>query len=107
MTAAALIEHLRAQGVTLTASDGQLRLHGPREVLTPVVIEALRARKSELLAALIEVDHEVDHSLEHDQDDQLRAVVQLSLPAVLQHSDTEMGLEAQRCSGEATMRQRA
>jgi hypothetical protein len=62
MTATELVAHLQAHGVTLTATDGGLRLHGPREVLTPAVIEQLRTRKAELLCDLLSERRGADHS---------------------------------------------
>lgn len=48
----ALIEELTSRGVTLTLADGTLTVDAPAGVLTPGLVEILKARKPELIAVL-------------------------------------------------------
>ena len=52
MNAATLLRDLEERGVRFEAEDGRLRYHAPTGVLTPEIIDELRARKTELLALL-------------------------------------------------------
>ena len=50
--AAVLIEELRSLGVSLSPEGEQLRYRGSRGVITPDLLERIRARKGELLEIL-------------------------------------------------------
>lgn len=52
MNTATLLRDLEERGVRFEAEDGRLRYHAPTGVLTPEIIDELRARKAELLALL-------------------------------------------------------
>ncbi len=52
MNTATLLRDLEERGVRFEMEDGRLRYHAPTGVLTPEIIDELRARKSELLALL-------------------------------------------------------
>jgi len=52
MNAVTIIEQLEGQGVTLWADDGGLHYEGDISVVTPSVIDALRAYKPEIIDAL-------------------------------------------------------
>lgn len=52
MNAAALLRALEDRGVRFEAGDDRLRYYAPTGVLTPELIEELRAYKAELLALL-------------------------------------------------------
>ena len=53
MNTATLLHELEERGVRFEAEDGRLRYHAPAGVLTPEIIDELRARKTELLALLV------------------------------------------------------
>ena len=46
------IRELNQQGVNLWLDNEQLRLDGPRDILTPALLQALKVRKPELMFAL-------------------------------------------------------
>ncbi len=48
-----LLRELEDRGVRFEAEDGRLRYHAPAGVLTPEIIDELRAHKAELLALLV------------------------------------------------------
>ena len=52
MNTATLLRDLEERGVRFEAKDGRLRYHAPAGVLTPEIIDELRAHKAELLALL-------------------------------------------------------
>jgi hypothetical protein len=52
MSAASLIRDLEGKGVRLEACDGRLRWEAPPGVLTPALLDELRAHKGELLELL-------------------------------------------------------
>ncbi len=52
MTAAALLEGLKARGATVAANGDRLKLAAPPGVLQPQVLAAIRDHKPELLALL-------------------------------------------------------
>ena len=53
MNTARLLRDLEERGVRFEADDGRLRYRAPVGVLTPQIIDELRARKAELLALLV------------------------------------------------------
>lgn len=52
MTPATFVARLRERGVALVLDGGNLRCTGPGEVLTPEVLDVLRAHKPAIVAAL-------------------------------------------------------
>jgi len=52
MSAAAVLTRLKAAGVSITAANGQLKVKGPKAVLSDDVLNELRAIKGELLQIL-------------------------------------------------------
>lgn len=52
MNTATLLRDLEERGVRFETEDGRLRYHAPTGVLTPEIIDELRARKPELLVLL-------------------------------------------------------
>jgi hypothetical protein len=52
-----LLCNLRGRGVSITAHGLEIEVHGPRAVLTPELVRAIRNRKQDLIALLaVEVD---------------------------------------------------
>jgi TubC N-terminal docking domain len=52
MSAAAVLTRLKAAGVSITVADGQLKVKGPKTVLSDDVLNELRAHKPALLQLL-------------------------------------------------------
>jgi amino acid adenylation domain-containing protein len=61
----ALIRRLRAEGVKLSATDGQLRLTAPKGRLDADTIQTLREHKADVLAWLEVLDHQGAQRLPH------------------------------------------
>lgn len=58
MSAARVLEALRARGVRVLSQGGRIGVFGPRSVLTPALLEALRPCKAALLEELAEEQYE-------------------------------------------------
>jgi len=57
MTAGELLSTLRSRGFEVQAGDGRLRVR-PADAITPDLLDALRARKQELIDLLTRAQHE-------------------------------------------------
>ena len=62
--ARAVVELLRQQGANLSVDGDRLHIDGPRETLTPEIVDALRELKPDLVAAVTGDQELLDMSLE-------------------------------------------
>ena len=92
--ARAVVELLRHQGASLTVDGDNLHIDGPREALTPEIVEALRELKPDLVAAITDEQRMLGLSLEEFEQDHSSIEVSVSWLATtlwwvprLEHAD--------------------